>query len=197
MSGPTSAVSPDELPMVRGTAFLGVIRHILDTGHPLDQVLAVAPPATRAVFEERIRVLGWYSYEGFAGLLRASDRKLGTGDLGYCVRLGEAASAKDLGSVFAFLAKLASPEWLIRSCGRVWGQYYRNAGRMEAVAWSPASTILRIHDFPRMDPAHCRLMAGWMVQSMRTLGATVHSGVETRCTSTGGAYHEFTARWSM
>jgi hypothetical protein len=67
---------------------------------------------------------------------------------------------------------------------------------MEAVAWEPARTVLRIHDFPRMDPAHCQLMAGWMMQSMRTIGATVLDASESECTSRGGPYHEFVCRWT-
>jgi hypothetical protein len=67
---------------------------------------------------------------------------------------------------------------------------------MEAVTWEPNDTTLRIYDFPEMDPAHCRLMEGWMVSTMRSIGFYVNDDAfEQKCMSTGGPYHEFHCTW--
>lgn len=194
---PASVESPSPgLAQVRGTAFLGIIKHLKAIEQPIDRVVELARPSTRRVLSDRVRVLGWYPYDAFVGLLHAVDAELGAGDLAYCRTLGEEASKMDLNSVFRFLAKLSAPERLIRSCGRVWGQYYRNAGRMEAIAWEPERTVLRIYGFPQMDPGHCQLMAGWMMQSMRLIGASVADDAEPKCTSRGDPFHEFVCHWT-
>jgi hypothetical protein len=78
----------------------------------------------------------------------------------------------------------------------VWPSYYRNAGRMEAITWSPDDTTLRIFDFPLMHPAHCRLMEGWMISTMKQIGVRVNDGAaETECPSRGGRWHEFRCTW--
>lgn len=183
--------------MVRGTAFLGLIAYIRDTRGPdaLSRVVQAAGAETQAAFSERIRKLGWYPYGAYARFLRAADAELGKGDLSFCEKLGTEASRRDLNTVFAFFTRLYGPERLVRSCTRVWLHYYRDAGHMQAVSWDPDDTVLRIHDFPEMDPGHCRLMVGWMWRAMDLVGGRVITGSETLCTSSGGPYHEFTCRW--
>jgi hypothetical protein len=67
---------------------------------------------------------------------------------------------------------------------------------MRAIAWQPNETVLRIEGFPGMHKGHCRLMEGWMIQTMATIGCQVLPGAkETTCESRGGAYHEFACRW--
>lgn len=184
-------------PEVRGSAFLGVLGFIRDSAGPeaLTRVIDSGGRAARAVFSERIRKLGWYPYAGYAAFLEAADRELGSGDLRYCVRLGREASRRDLNTVFRFFTQFYGAPRLIRACSRVWPHYYRNAGRMEAVEWAPERTVLRIHGFARMSPAHCRLMEGWMIEAMSLIGATVTDGNETRCASRGDHVHEYVCRW--
>jgi hypothetical protein len=186
-------------PVVSGRAFLGLIRHVKDErgATALDAIVHAAGPATRAVFAQPISVLAWHPYEAFTGFLISVDRTLGRGDHAYCRVLGSAAGKRDLGTILRVYVALASAERLIRSCGKVWPSYYRNAGTMEAVAWEPTRTILRIRDFPTMHPTHCKLMEGWMASTMETIGFRVGPGAaETQCTSRGGPYHEFSCTWS-
>ncbi len=138
----------------------------------------------------------WYSYVAFAQLLAGAERELGDGSGALCRELGGAAAKRDLGGAFSVLRYLASPQHLIGSCERVWPRYYRNAGRMEAVATRPENTVLRISDFPGMAEQHCRLMEGWMISAMQTLGAIVNPGAAERaCASRGGDVHEFACTW--
>lgn len=182
---------------VRGTGFLGLVRYIRETrgASDLARVIEDSGPATRAVFSERIRKLSFYPYEAYAAFLRSADRHLGKGDLQLCATLGQEAGRRDLSSVFEFFTRLYGPERLIKSCTRVWAHYYQGAGRMEALAWEPDRTVLRIVDFPEMDPAHCKLMEGWMWRAMEIIGAQVVEGWESTCTSRGGDHHEFVCRW--
>lgn len=153
--------------------------------------------AGRAALGQPIRKLAWYPYRAYVDFLEAIDRRLGHGDTAYGRELGMMAGERDLGTIFRIYVALASPERLIRSCTRVWEGYYRNAGRMEAVAWEPQETLLRIYDFPAMAPIHCRLMEGWMLKTMATIGCKVLPGAkETACCSAGDEHHEFLARWT-
>jgi len=129
--------------------------------------------------------------------VRLADRLGGHLVAGHVDGVGEIAGRRDLGSILRVYVALSSPERLIRSCAKIWPSYYRNAGRMEAVTWSPENTTLRIHDFPAMSHHHCRLMEGWMISTMQTIGFQPSNDArETRCPSRGDAWHEFSCRWT-
>ncbi len=181
-----------------GRAFLGLIRYIKDEygADALQSVIAAGGPTVAPVFAQPIRIMAWYPYTAFGGFLRAIERGVGGGDAGFCRRLGAVAGTRDLGTIFRIYRALASPERLIRACDKVWPSYYRGAGRMEAVTWSPDDTTLRIYDFPDMVPSHCRLMEGWMVSTMRNIGVRVgDDAMETACVARGATYHEFRCSW--
>jgi hypothetical protein len=163
----------------------------------LNELIARSGSHCREVLSSPIRKLAWYPYKAYVEMLEAIDRKLGRGDTHYGRELGSAAGDRDLGTIFRIYVALASPERLIRSCTRVWEGYYRNAGRMVAEAWEPDHTQLRIYDFPQMAPIHCRLLEGWMIKTMATIGFQVLPGAsETACCTSGGDFHEFTAQWT-
>ena len=185
-------------PAVRGSAFIGPLRHLKAAVGPegVAGVVRDAGPVAADALAAPVRKLGWYPYATYVELLLAIDRRLGKGDFEHGRVLGVEAGRQDLGTVFKIFAALASAERLIRGCTRVWDAYYRDAGTMEATAWSPEGTILVIRDFPAMHPVHCRLMEGWMISTMENIGYRVLSGSrETECTSRGGTLHRFEARW--
>ena len=185
---------------VRGMAFLGLIRFVKTTygADKLAELIDNAPTPTQLACSERLRSHGWYPYEGFAGFLLAADKTFGTGDLAFCRRLGHEAARMDLESTFGDFKANASTENLIRGCTLVWSTYYRDAGRMDAVAWKPERTVLRITDFPGMAPSHCKLMEGWMIEAMAMIGAKVDDDAsEIKCMSRGDDCHEFSCSWQM
>lgn len=187
-------------PAARGTAFLGILKHLREVHGPaaLAEVIATAVPATRQVLAKRVLSLSWYPYAAFVGLLRAAESGFGAGDPAYCKTLGRVAGERDLNTVFKLFVRLYGPERLIGSCTRVWSQYYRDAGTMLATHAKPEDTRVRIEGFPRMDTSHCRLMEGWMIQTMHMLGARVaEDGRETACPSRGDAFHEFRCTWTL
>ena len=182
-----------------GRAFLGLIRFVKDKHGEdvLKRIIADAGEPTQRAFEGRIRIPDWYPYPAYVGFLRAIDRAVGKGDRRFCRELGAMAGQRDLGTIFRVFAALASPERLIRACQRIWPTYYRGAGRMEAIEWAPERTVLRIFDFPVMHPSHCRLMEGWMIATMTSIGCKVSDDAhESACTSKGAQHHEFTCTWS-
>jgi hypothetical protein len=184
---------------VRGMAFLGLFRFVKSRygSDKLEELLLDVSDTTRLMCSERIRQLGWYPYSGLTGFLRRLDRVLGTGDLSFCREFGAEAGRADIEANFSHLAGV-HPESLIRACTAVWATYYRGAGRMEAISWDPANTVLRIFDFPDMDPTHCRLMEGWMIATMAAIGATVRADAHERlCMSKGDPYHDFWCTWTL
>jgi hypothetical protein len=184
---------------VNGRAFLGIVKYIKSTRGPdsLAAVVDAGNEETRIAFSRPIRMMSWYPYPAFVGFLHGIERALGKGGQhSLCRELGDVAGVRDLGTVLRVYRTISSPERLIRACDRVWPSYYRNAGRMEAVAWTPNDTTLRIYDFAEMDPTHCRLMEGWMIATMRSIGFYVNNDAfERKCMSTGAPYHEFHCTW--
>jgi hypothetical protein len=186
-------------PEASGKAFLGVIRHVKDTRGAdfLGSLVEGCPEPTRLVFSKPIRAGDWHPYQAYAAFLRGLERSLGKGDGRVARGLGEVAGKRDLGTVFRVYVALASAERLIRACSKVWPSYYRNAGAMEAIAWEPSDTRLRITGFADMEPLHCRLMEGWMIATMATIGFRVSDDArETRCASHGAPFHEFSCTWT-
>jgi len=187
-----------EPPQVRGVAFLEAIRHVREKGGDAELAAIVADagaPAQR-VLAEKVRKVAWYGYDAYAGFLEAIDRRYGKGDGAYGRTIGTLAGKRDLGTVLKIYVAVASPERLIRGSAKIWEGYYKNAGNMWAVAWTSDRTVLRVDGFPEMARVHCRLMEGWMIATMESIGCAVDpGGRETACVHDGAAYHEFSATW--
>ncbi len=188
---------------VSGRAFLGLIRHVKEKwgAQELAEVVTEAGPGTQRVFDSRILHSGSYGYDAYVQFLTALERRYGKWNPDFARELGQASGVRDINTVFRIYLALASPERLIRSCSKVWPSYYENAGQMEAITWAPEDTRVRISGFPQMAPIHCRLMEGWMIATMATLGLEVRRHPEARdfevaCMSRGGPHHEFRCTWA-
>jgi hypothetical protein len=185
-------------PLVSGRALLGLLAFAKERGGKpaIAEVIATLPPSSAAVLAERTQALKYYPYRVYIDLLHALKRRYGKPNEAFYRRVGASAGERDLGTMFKVYVALASPERLIRSCGRVWSSYYRNAGAMTAVAWDENDTRLRIDGFPAMDRAHCELMEGWMLATMKQIGVIVGPNArETTCAGRGGPHHEFVCTW--
>ena len=183
---------------VSGRALLGLLAFAKDRGgkQSLDEIVAKLSEPSRAVLAERVQPLRYYPYAVYVELLYALKMRFGRPTQRFFVNLGATAGERDLGTMFKIYRTLASPERLIRSCSRVWASYYRGAGTMTAIAWSPDDTRLRIEGFAEMDRAHCELMEGWMISTMKQIGVVVNEdGRETACMGRGDAFHEFQCTW--
>jgi hypothetical protein len=185
-------------PVVSGRALLGLLAFAKERGGKpaIDDVIGSMSAGARAVFAERTQALSYYPYAAYIELLHALKRRFGRPSEAFFRRLGASAGERDLGTMFKVYVALASPERLIRSCTRVWASYYKNAGTMTAIGWEPHDTRLRIEGFPAMDRAHCELMEGWMIATMKQINVVVGPDArETVCATSGGPYHEFACTW--
>ena len=190
-------MTENKSPEVSGRAFLGLLKYIKGWGdqEKLDGIIEGAGASAKPIFAERIRVTGWYPYDGYKDFLIAIDRKLGKGDYRYCRELGVVAGQRDMGTIFKIYTLMANADRLIGACNKFWQSYYRNAGTMEAIQSSAEQTVLRIKGFPTMHPTHCKLMEGWISATMDSVGFRILEIKETQCTSRGGDFHDYTFRW--
>jgi len=181
---------------VSGRALLGLLAFAKERGGKPVVAEIVGKLTARDVFTDRVQPLRYYPYAAYVELLYALKLRFGRPNQRFFVTLGATAGERDLGTMFKIYRTLASPERLIRSCSRVWASYYRDAGTMTAIAWAPEDTRLRIEGFSEMDRAHCELMEGWMIATMKQIGVNVNDDArETACTSRGDDHHEFRCTW--
>jgi hypothetical protein len=186
-------------PLVKGAAFLGIFKYLKIRSHEgkaLARVREALSPETARALDRKVFAIANYPYPVFIDFIRTIDRVLGRGDLAVCAELGAFAAHLDIESIYEIYKKRARPQDLSRDGTVIWKSYYSNAGNMKAESVLPERTVVRIYDFPAMDPAHCRLMAGWMNQALSESGARIVETLhETVCCSRGGAFHEFSCRW--
>lgn len=186
-------------PEVRGTAFLGALKFIKVQRQAellSKQVMESLPPEAQKVCSRKVIAVVDYPYQAFIQLIRTIDKVLGSGSLELCRELGRFAAVSDFDSLRQMMSNFnLKPSDLFRDCNTYWQSYYSRAGEMRTESAEHQCSI-RIHDFEQMDPAHCRLMEGWMAQAMIEAGGSWLREIrETQCMSSGGRFHEFAGEW--
>lgn len=130
------------------------------------------PPASQAVFGQRLLPSNWYPFED--AVLRpmvAMGSMFYGGDPGGAWREGRYTAAKDLRGVYRVFVRVASPEFLMRNTAVMWSTYYhgsearliegRNDGAvMELSGIEPASRDFDHH------------VAGWIEQALEICGCS-------------------------
>ncbi len=186
-------------PKVKGAALIGVIKYV--KGQPrgeelLESLFASLPSERQPLFKKKVLTIAEYHYGVFVDFLKTMDKLLGSGDLSLCREFGRFAATQDFQYIYNMYKKRANPKDLRRDSSVVWKSYYVNAGRMETDNSLPGHLVIRIHDFPEMGPAHCRLMEGWISQAVvETRGSWIEEVHEVKCNSKGDPHHEFVGRW--
>ncbi|MGF1468314.1 MAG: hypothetical protein ACFCGT_19505 [Sandaracinaceae bacterium] len=187
-------------PETRGRALLGLL-HWVKLQHGTSGLRRLRERSlgpTNGLLAHHIASDAWYAYPDFAALLRTIDAEFGDGDLELCRDIGRWAGSTDMRSVLDGSLRDATPQRMVHAARMVWPLYYRRAGRLETVRSDPDDTRIRIRGFDAMDPAHCRLMEGWLMGVMEALGCVVAEGSrEILCASHGDPYHEFAGTWTM
>lgn len=185
--------------LVKGTALLGAIKFVKTQVRGetlLGKLMEGLRPEEAAVFKRKIIAIGDYPYPLFIDLIRLIDKLVGKGDLSVCRKLGLFSAKRDYESVYNLYKQSPRPEDLFRDAGVIWRSYYTNAGEMKAEDVSFDRLEIRILNFPKMDPAHCKLMEGWMIQALTESGGRwVEEIRETQCPSRGGEFHQFVGKW--
>jgi len=186
-------------PLVKGVAFLGIFKYLKTRPEGealLAKVLAALSPEAGQVCRKKVIAVVDYPYPIYVNLLRAVDQVFGRGDLRICRELGVFAAIRDIETVYTLFKRRAQPEALFRDGPVVWKSYYPNAGAYVTIDAHPDHSLIRIVNFPQMDPAHCRLMDGWMSQALVSAGGRwIEEVHEVLCSSRGDPYHEYVGRW--
>ncbi len=176
------------LPMVKGTAFLGVLKFV-KTSHngeeTLAKVMGLLSDESRQSFKHKIIAVADYPYKTFTELIRAVDKVLGTGDLSLCRELGRYTAKRDVEGIYDFYKKRARPDDLVRDGSVIWNSYYVNAGEMEQEVRADGVVVIGIRRFAAMDEAHARLLEGWMSQAMQEAGAAWITEIRERQSRAG------------
>jgi hypothetical protein len=188
MTGPTVSV--------KGFALRGLLRSIKDNGWAIPAVIAAVPEAQRATFAKAIVVSAWYPYGAFVALTHALERLHGEGpDFALSRRIGRESAARDLGTTFRIISAMASVDFLLKR-GQVFWEKYCDRGRMVLAAPHALSFVARMEDFPEVDPAHCRLIEGWLEGLGEALGAVDMACRQTRCVNRGDPVCEYLGEWT-
>jgi hypothetical protein len=184
---------------VKGTAFLGTIKFIKTQPRgeaSLEKLLGQMAPEHAQIFKRKIIAIGNYPYPVYIEMIRLADRLLGKGNFDLCRKMGFFSAKRDYESIYNLYKQSPRPEDLFRDANVIWRSYYENAGEMKAMDISPDHLEMRINDFPAMDPAHCKMMEGWMAQALLESGGLwVQEIRETRCNSRGDEFHQFVGKW--
>ena len=188
MAGPSASV--------KGFALRGLLRSIKDNGWSIPEVIASVPAAERAAFAKGIVVSAWYPYAAFVALVRTLDGLHGEGpDFALCRRLGRESAARDLGTTFRIISAMASVDFLLKR-GQVFWEKYCDRGRMVLEAPSALRFVARMEAFPEVDPAHCRLIEGWLEGLGEALGAVEMTCRQARCVNRGDPFCEYLGQWT-
>jgi hypothetical protein len=184
---------------VKGTAFLGTLKFLKTQPRGealLEKILGQLPPEHLKIFKRKIIAIGNYPYPLFIDIIRQADRLLGKGDFAVCKKMGVFSAKRDYESIYNLYKQSPRPEDLFRDANVIWRSYYENAGEMKAQDISQDHLEIRIVNFPNMDPAHCKLMEGWMAQALiESGGRWVEELREDRCNSRGDEFHSFVGKW--
>jgi len=188
-----------DIPRVKGASLLGFFKYVKEQPEgeqKMARVLATMPAESAGECRKKVIAVAEYPYRVFVDYIRACDRVLGRGDLAVCRQLGEFAAMHDVRSFLKMVKTEPEPGDVFRAASLLWKNYHLHSGRLQVEDATPEHSLLRIHDFPQMDPAHCRLMEGYFTSGLRELQREVLEEFhETRCPSRGDPYHEFAGKW--
>jgi predicted hydrocarbon binding protein len=186
-------------PLVKGASLIGFFKYVKDWNdgeNLIEKVLDALPSESADICRQKVIAVADYPYSLFADLIRAIDRVIGSGDLSVCEELGRYAAARDIKAFLDTFKSEVGPKDLMRAADIMWKSYHINSGAIETDDTSPENFVIRICDFPKMDNAHCRLMAGYFGQAMISVGGSWTEDIrEVKCSSRGDPYHEFQGKW--
>lgn len=147
---------------VKGTAILGLVKFIRkNMKDRLPAIGAQLPADTKDYLDEHIIISKWYPYKFYTDLLRALDKVAGTGDLSYCIEQGRLSARHDLSSIFKIFVSFKDSQMVLTRAMSIWNSYY-DTGSVTIPDFSDHGSIVRIENFPEIDPAHVKNAQGWL-----------------------------------
>jgi hypothetical protein len=102
---------------------LAVIKETFGEG-PVASLIAVMPPATRAICQRRLLAVEWVSYGDWFRFLDAVCDELLGGDEEKLFALGCKFCERDFGGVYKVFLRFGSPAFILDRTAKVWSTYY-------------------------------------------------------------------------
>lgn len=147
---------------IKGFAVKGLLAYVNQKrpGAAADVIRAL-PADVAAVFDRPILAGQMVPYRVFVELIRGVDRAAGHGDLSICEEIGEFAARGDHDGMFESMKTVIDAKTIYGRAPIFWSRYC-DTGKSMVIYVHDNDAATRVEGFPEMDPAHCRLMSGWM-----------------------------------
>jgi hypothetical protein len=182
------------VPSKKGLSFLAVRNYVTETSGSAawEQSLASLCPKDR----EELRTvvgMGWYPLTLYAGLVRAVDDLLGTGDLALLAPMVYAEAERDLPTIHRVLLQLVRPTFVITKMGDLWSRY-NSTGRFVVELKGDRAVEATILDWSD-DRVHCLGTQYYCERALQLAGARRVRIAQPRCRSRGDAHCLVRATW--
>ncbi len=162
-----------------------------------DKIIAGIPEEYRSVIESStILASGWYPMKPYVEFLKSIGATMGKDKKHLYREIGAYIIDYGYNFFYKIFYKLGSPEFILKNSKYLWSSYFKPS-RLDVVATTSTSAILRVYEEPLPDKVLCESIAGGMEQSARLSGAKNISIRETKCAVTGDPYCEYQATWEL
>jgi hypothetical protein len=190
-----------DVPLVKGVVLIGFIDSVkgLPQGEALlKEIISALPEQSAKVVGGMIVAIAEYPYKVFVDCLKAAVEVSGKGDLEKAKDFGKYRSSMVIRAFLKNSGNRLSIHDLMLVGDLLWKSHHINSGYLKLEDSSPENSILRIYEFPQMDPVHCKYMEGYLGQAMEEVGAVwIEELREVKCCSRGDNYHEFRGTWKI
>jgi hypothetical protein len=182
---------------VRGSALLSRFEFLAGRFGPeaRARVLAEVSETTRAALSGKVDSRAWLPFDAYIDFTVTADRLFGAGDLALCRDMGRHNAEVNLPTAYRVFLRMNNPLYVFQKAARVWDVHY-DSGRIMAIQDAPRIGRLRILDFDKPHPAHCRLILGWAERAAELAGAKLSVAREEHCRTRGHGFCEILLVWA-
>lgn len=183
--------------MCKGTAVLAVLEYFEKTRGKdgLSRLLNALEAPDQAVFSAPIINVSWIDYGAYLRLLLAADRFFGTGDGQIINQAMYYQARKDLGGIYSFFVRVASPHFVIGKAASLWRQYY-NQGKVEILTESKNLVEFKVTDFPDIPLRHEVENLPYFEEVARICNCKNPRATHPKCLARGDDCCHFAVKWS-
>jgi hypothetical protein len=162
----------------KGTAILGLVKFLR---RHRDAAVAALPAHLMHYLEARVHVSTWYPEQDLLELARAVAPMLPT-SVGDPYELMGRISARDHleGSYAHLFAGVAEPLAIPARAFALWASMH-DSGRLETTVEPPSAVRVELVDFALPSREMCRIVGGYLAETLRIVGFAAPRPVETAC----------------
>ncbi|HEX8953419.1 MAG TPA: TIGR02265 family protein [Polyangia bacterium] len=162
-----------------------------------DEVMALLPPADRAVWAGLVLPTSWYSFEMSQRLDVATANALGRGDARRAyLELGRASADANLTGVHKAYVRAGNPHHLLSCAPQIYKQYY-DQGHRTYEQLSPTSGVLKTFEAESVTANDCLTVVGWHERAIELCGGKQVRIRETHCRARGDDHCEYVCSWRI